>query len=595
MTNLRRLLSYIAPYRWRFALAGLLTVLSIVGELATPWLFGLTVDRGLTSGQLRPVIFYASLLLLMQILRSSMGYLQWIVQHQVGQDVIRDMRNELYSKLQALPTSFYRSMPTGQIMSRMTGDIDSVLEYLGWGMLVQFAAFVSFFGTALVLLFIDPGLTLVLFIPLLPLAVIVFFFDKHIGPAWEKVREQMGELTTVLQETISGVRVVKAFAKEGHEAGRFGSQNNKTREKNLARARLEANAFPAMDLMIGLTFVLLAWHGGQRVMNGESTLGTFFAYQWYLWGIIWPVRFMGWIISMMRGALSAAPRIFEVLDTPIVNQDREGAIELPRLRGEIEFKEVDFAFEDESERLVFNGLKLHIQPGEVVAILGSTGSGKSALINLIPRFQEAKTGQVLVDGHEVRDVTLSSLRRQIAVVPQESFLFSATVRENIAYGNPAATMEEIIAAAKLAQAHDFVSELDKGYDAVVGERGIGLSGGQKQRLALARAILMNPRILILDEATSAVDTETEHEIQQAMEQVMEGRTSLIIAQRLSTIKHADRIVVLKEGRVAEEGTHTELLARGGEYAKIYDLQYREQDEFSEQILAISGQRAAAAD
>jgi ATP-binding cassette subfamily B protein len=591
MSNFRRLLSYVRPYRGRFILAGVLVVMMVVGELITPMIFGMAIDS-VGTGQMNLVIRYAALLVGLQLLRSTFGYIQWQLQHIVGQNVVRDLRNELYAKLQALPTSFYRAMPTGQIMSRMTGDVEAVQEYVGWGLLIQFAGFVSFFGTAIVLLLIDTELTLAVLLPLIPLAAIVLAFDKRIDPAWEAVREQMGKLTTALQENISGVRVVKAFAKEEHESEKFRVQNSYTRLKNLRPAQLEANALPAMDLMIGLTFVLLAWVGAQRVMSGETSLGTFSAYLWYLWGIIWPVRFMGWLISLMRKALTAAPRIFEVLDAPTPLGDAPDAVPLSGVRGEIEFRDVAFAFPDEPERGVLNGLDLRVRPGEVVAILGGTGSGKSALINLIPRFQEVTGGQVLVDGHDVRGVTVASLRSQIAVVPQESFLFSASVRDNIAYGRPDATMEQIIEAAKLAQAHDFVTELEKGYDSMVGERGIGLSGGQKQRLALARAILMNPRILILDEATSAVDTETEHEIQQALEHVMRGRTSLIIAQRLSTIKHADRIVVLKDGRVAEEGSHEELLARGGEYTHIYNLQYREQDEFSQELVAQVARRSA---
>jgi ABC-type multidrug transport system fused ATPase/permease subunit len=292
---------------------------------------------------------------------------------------------------------------------------------------------------------------------------------------------------------------------------------------------------------------------------------------------------MGWLISMMRQALAAAPRLYQILDAPLTISDKPDAIELEAVQGEIEFRGVRFAFDDEPDRYVMQGLNLHVEPGEIVAVMGGTGSGKSSLVNLIGRFQEATEGQILVDGRDVRDLTLGSLRRHIGIVPQEAFLFSATVGENIAYGSPAATPEEIIAAAKLAQAHDFITEMPKGYDTQIGERGVRLSGGQKQRLSLARAILVDPAILILDEATSAVDTRTEHEIQRALELVMQGRTSLIIAQRLSTIKHADRIVVLKDGVVAEEGTHDELLALGGEYAHIYDLQYRESDELEAEI------------
>ncbi len=583
MKNFRRLLGFLKPYRVRFTVSAALAALSIGADLIIPMIFGWTISRGLESGDLKQVILYAGLLVLAQGLRSVINYFQWTVQHLVGQNVVKDVRDQLYGRLQALPTSFYRGMPTGQIMSRLTSDVEAVQEYLGWGLIIQGMAILSFVGTSVILFALDWQLTLILYLPLVVLLFIVYRFDKQIGPSWEAVREQMGKLTAVLQENISGVRVVKAFAQERLENGRFGEQNAINRAKNLDRQRLEANSFPAMDLMVGLTFVLLAWFGAQRVINGQGDLGQFFAYQWYLWGIIWPVRFLGWLISMMRQALAAAPRLFEILDAPLVISDAPDAVKLELVQGEIEFRDVHFAFDDEPDRWVMEGLNLHVKPGEIVAVMGGTGSGKSSLVNLIGRFQEATEGEILVDGRNVRDITLDSLRRHIGIVPQEAFLFSATVAENIGYGRPQSTADDIIAAAKLAQAHDFIMEMPKGYDTQIGERGVRLSGGQKQRLSLARAILVDPAILILDEATSAVDTRTEHEIQQALEQVMDGRTSLIIAQRLSTIKHADRIIVLKDGVVAEEGTHDELLALGGEYARIYDLQYRESDELEAEI------------
>ncbi len=579
MVNYKRLLGYLAPYRGRFGISiGLIFLSIIIGDFLVPMLFGWTIDRGLAAGDLRRVVSYAGLLVLGQAGRSVVGYVQWVFQHQVGQDVVRDVRNRLYERLQALPTSFYREMPTGEIMSRVTSDVEAIQEYVGWGLLLQIAGIFSFVGVSVILFLLDWQLTLLLYAPLAVLGVVVFFFDRKIGPLWDREREQMGHLTEALQETLSGIRLVKAFAQEVREALRFRGQNATNRDRNLARAGLEARALPAMDMLIGLAFVLLTWFGVRRVLAGQTSLGVFFSFQWYIWALIWPVRFMGWLISLQRQALAAAPRMYQILDAPLLVADAPDARPLPDARGELTFRDVGFAFPDEPERPVLDGLDLTVRAGEVVAILGGTGSGKSSLVNLIPRFFDVTSGAVAVDGHDVRDLKLADLRRHIGIVPQETFLFSATVRENIAYGRPDASDEEVVSAARLAQAHDFITHMEEGYATRIGERGVRLSGGQKQRLALARAILRDPAILILDEATSAVDTETEHEIQAALEDVMAGRTSLVIAQRLSTIKHADRIVVLRDGAVAEEGTHEELLARGGEYAHIYELQYRLEDE-----------------
>lgn len=581
MATFKRLLAFLYPYRVRFGISIFIMFLSVaVGDYLVPYLFGLTIDKGLKSGEMRLVTLYVGLLIAGQIIRSIIQYLLWVYQHQVGQDVVQSVRNQLYTHLQSLPTSFFRKMPTGEVMSRLTGDVEAIQEYLGWGLIIQIAGVFCMVGVSIILFILDWQLTLfALYLPMIVLGGIAYLYDKKVGPLWDKEREQMGKLTDVLQEALSGIRVVKAFAQERRESSRFQSQNELNRQRNLSRAKLEAQAVPAMDMLIGVAFVLLAWFGIQRVIAGETSLGVFFAFQWYVWGLIWPVRFLGWLISMQRQAMAATPRLYQILDAPLTISDKPDARPWEKIRGDIEFCNVTFAFEDEPNRHVLQGLNLKIAQGEVVAILGSTGSGKSSLINLIPRFFDVTSGQVLVDGQDVRDLRLADLRRHIGIVPQETFLFSATVQENIAYGRPNADIEQVSKAAKLAQAHEFIIDLEEGYDTKIGERGVRLSGGQKQRLALARAILTNPAILILDEATSAVDTETEHEIQQAMEQVIAGRTSLIIAQRLSTIKHADRIVVLKDGVVAEEGTHDQLLEAGGEYARIYELQYRQEDEW----------------
>ena len=373
MSNFRRLLSYIKPYKYRFALSFLLATFTIALDLVLPMLFGWTISRGLESGEMRRIVIFATILVIAGGLKSIANYLQWIVQQKVGQNVVRDLRDELYTRLQVLPVSFYRGMPTGQIMTRLTSDVEAVQEYLGWGFLIQIMAAMSFIGTSIILFMLDWQLTLLIYVPMVFLLIIVSAFDKRIGPAWDAVREEMGKLTTQLQENISGVRLVKAFAREQFAAGRFQGRNMLNRQRNLDRQRLEANAFPAMDLMVGLSFVLLAWFGAMRVINGSSTIGLFFSYQWYLWGIIWPLRFMGWLISLMRQALAAAPRLFEILDAPLTISDAPQALPLNHVNGEICFQDVHFAFDDEPDRWVLQGFNLRIAPGEIVAILGQHG------------------------------------------------------------------------------------------------------------------------------------------------------------------------------------------------------------------------------
>jgi ATP-binding cassette subfamily B multidrug efflux pump len=601
MTNFKRLFSYLGPYRLLVALIVVLLLFTTTGDLAVPRILGLTIDIGLASRDMGLVVRYCLVLLGVAALRALFAYVQGICHALVGENVVRDLRDQLYARLQRLSFSYFTTMPTGDIMSRLTSDLEAVEEFVSWGFVLFLIVVLNFVTTFAMLLVLDWQLTLAIVAPVPFLGLVVFLFNQRVGPAWDAIREQMGKLTSTLQEAVSGVRVVKAFAREPHEIEKFGQQNWLNLHLNLKRADIEAYAFPLMDLLMNLSFVILIWYGAVRVMNGETSLGTFFSFTWYIWGIVWPVRMAGFLVSIMRQALAAAPRLFEILDAEQDIAVAPDAIEMPRIQGHIRFEDVSFAFPDAPEQRVLEGFNLEVLPGQTVAILGGTGSGKSSVINLLPRFYDPVAGRVTVDGYDVHDVRLESLRRQIGIVPQETFLFSATVNQNIAYGRPDAEQKEIVEVARMTQAHGFIAGLIQGYDTRVGERGVGLSGGQKQRIALARALLMDPRILILDEATSSVDTETEWEIQRALEAVMahrtspsappstfpstllraEPRTSIIIAQRLSTIKRADKIVVIKDGRVVEEGTHQELLAQGGEYTRLYNLQYREQDVMEE--------------
>ncbi len=577
MNDLKRLIPYVKPYWRRVLLLALCSVAALILILINPYFLSLVVDRGISMKDMNAVLLYGLGLLGTSALNSMFNYLKSVLQGVIGTDVVRDLRLQLYRKLQYLPFSWYTTMPTGQIMSRMISDMDAIEQFVAFGFITMLTEGSTFLFTFVLLLTLDWQLTLAVLVPMPLMVYAIVRFRLRIDPAWTAVREQMGKLTTVLQENIAGVRVVKAFAREPHALGQFDSQNMLNRTKNVDRAKIEASAFPMMDFVSGLSFLVMIAVGAIRLVEGSLTLGVYFSFTWYIWSIIWPVRITGWLVSIMRQAAASTPRLFAILDAPESIRDGEKRGEEGRGPARVVFEGVTFSFPDDLKTPVLTGLTFTVEPGQTVAILGGTGSGKSSVINLVPRFYDVTGGKVLIDGVDVREMSLVGLRGQIGIVPQETFLFSAMLKDNIAFGHPDATIEEVVAASQVAQVDDFARALQKGYETRVGERGVGLSGGQKQRVALARAVLVNPRILILDEATSAVDTETETAIQEAMARVLKGRTAIIVAQRLSTIKHADKIVVLKDGRVAEEGTHEALLALGGEYTALYDLQYREQE------------------
>jgi ATP-binding cassette subfamily B protein len=582
MNHLKRLIPFLKPYNRNIVLLSTVIILASLFGQTVPYVFGVVVDEGIKKLDMNAVTFWAALLIGVMALSSFLNYAQGYLQGLVGADIVRDMRNALYRHLQYLPFSWYTKMPTGQIMSRMLSDLDAVEQFSAFGFAVMLREGLGLIFTLAVCLWLDWQLTLWSMIPIPFLLWRVITFRKQIDPAWEAVREQMGKLTTVLQENIAGVRVVKAFARETFAKSRFGGENTLNREKNNHRAKLEAGYFPSADFFSSMSFVILSLVGAYRLIDGTLSYGTFFAFGWYIWGIIWPMRTIGFVTNITRQAIAAIPRLTEILDAPLLIDDGQETMSTRtvtnELRGRIEFCDVHFSFPDDPDTAVLNGVSFTIEAGQTTAILGGTGSGKSSVINLVPRFYDVTQGSVKIDGVVVRDIALKELRSQIAIVPQETFLFSASLKDNIAFGKPDATLEEVIVAAQIADVHEFATQFEKGYDTKIGERGVGLSGGQRQRVALARAVLMNPPILILDEATSAVDTQTEVIIQNAMRQVMKDRTSLVVAQRLSTIHNADKIIVLKDGKVAEEGTHETLYTLGGEYRTLYDLQFEEKEK-----------------
>lgn len=576
--TLRRLLRAILAYPRQLALAygAMLTVTAL--NLVVPWIVRDVIDRGLLAGETRVLLISALLILLVALLRSAAGYAMMFYGQWLSFRVAYDLRRRLYEHLQRLSFDFFDRAQTGDLMSRLTGDVEQTQRFTGTGLLQLINVAVLLTGIVVVLLRANFTLALIALLPLPILVAITVRLGTRLRRMSHAVQERLGRISSVMQESLTGIRVVKAFAREPYELQKFREQNEQFYRQRVRLVNTWANNFSFMSFLIAFSIGLVLLFGGRQVLAGTMTVGTLFAFISYLSQLNAPVRQLGFLVARAADATASAERIFEILDTAPTIEDAPDALELPTVRGEVAFEHVSFAYHDGVP--VLHDVSFHVPPGRVIGIVGPTGSGKSTVVSLIPRFYDVSAGRVLIDGYDVRRLKLASLRRHIGMVLQDSFLFSTTVRENIAFGRPDATEEEIIAAAKAAAAHDFIMELPNGYETVLGERGVTLSGGQRQRIAIARALLQDPRILILDDSLSAVDTETEHTIRQALNRLMQGRTTFIIAQRLLAVQHADCILVFDEGRLVEQGTHDELLAQQGLYARMYDLQLRAQEEYA---------------
>ena len=531
------------------------------------------IDPNEFSGRTPEVVLLWSvgLILIFAVARGVFSFTQTFLGQKLSQDVAFDFRNALFAKIQRLSFSYHDRNRTGQLMIRATDDVEKLQIFLGQGLLMALQALILLVG-ALVLLFLtNVRLTLVV-LPILPIALVLFMiFGRVSQPLFIVVQQKLSALNNILQENLAGIKVVKAFAREKEEQARFNASSDDFMEQQITVARIFSFLFPVIFLVANLGQALVLYFGGRQILNGTLTIGEWQKFSLYLVFVFFPIGQLGFIISQMSQASASADRIFEILDTENEVVDKPEAQVLPNVQGQVEFSGVTFRYFSSSEAVLAD-INLVAQPGETVALLGSTGSGKTTIINLIPRFYDVSEGAVRIDGHDVRDVTIESLRRQIGIVLQETNLFTGTIRDNIAYGRPDATDDDVIAAAKAAAAHDFILSFPDGYATAVGERGTTLSGGQKQRIAIARALLLDPHILILDDSTSSVDVTTEALIQQALDRLMEGRTSFVIAQRISTVLSADQIIVLDSGRIVARGTHAELLDSSPVYAEIYRSQ-----------------------
>lgn len=575
MTLYLRILSYIKPYMHRLIFAMFCTIMAAAGNLYIPWIIKDMIDEVLADKNGTMLNWIAASIIAIFVVRGLFWYGQNYLMSYVGQSVIIDIRAAVFKKLQRLSVSFYDKNKTGTIMSYVTNDVNALQSAMVENTIEMITEGFILIGSVVAMIYLDWRLTLFTVCTFPVVLWFMEFFGKKIRKTGGRIQECTADITSVLQESVASARVIKSFVREDYEVDRFDVENRANFRANMKNAQLMATLTPVVELVAAIGVTMIIWYGGNNVINGTITAGSLVAFLTYAVNISNPIKRLTRVIGNIQKALAAAQRVFMIIDMPEEIAESRDAKQLPEVSGKVEFQNVSFAYDDKGN--VITDLSFSVKPGEVIAIVGPSGAGKSTIANLLPRFYDVNKGDIKIDGHSVREVTLDSLREQVGIVPQETMLFNGSVYNNILYGRLDATKEEIEAAAKAANAHDFIMQLTDGYETKLGDRGVNLSGGQRQRIAIARAILKNPRILILDEATSALDTESERVVQEALDRLMVGRTSFVIAHRLSTVKNADKILVLEKGNLVELGTHDELLALDGLYAHLYKIQYRNKE------------------
>ena len=575
MKNYLRLLAYIKPYKKRLAAAVVCIIMAAGANLYLPWIIKDMIDDVLMSKDMLMLNLIAAGILVVMFTRGVFYYGQSYLVSYVGQRVIIDVRSVLFRKFQKMPLSYYDKQQTGTVMSYITNDVSAMQSAIVDNLIELVTEGSILIGSLAMMIYLDWKLSLLtlMTIPLVGFAMKIF--GRKLKRSSTVIQERAAEITSLLQESISAIRVVKSFVRETYEIRRFEEQNWKNFQAAMKNVKLTSLLTPTVEFLAAIAVTFIVWFGGYEVVNEVITAGELVAFLTYAVNLANPVKRLSRVYAAIQRAMAAADRVFAVMDLEEKITDVPGAKPLPPIKGQVEFKDITFSYKEGQPALQHISLKA--EPGQMIALVGPSGSGKSTIANLIPRFYDVDSGTISIDGHDIRQVTADSLREQIGLVPQETMLFSTTVMENIRYGRLDATDEEVVEAARAANAEEFIKDLPEGYDTKLGERGLNLSGGQRQRLAIARAILKNPRVLILDEATSALDTESEKIVQDALDKLMVGRTSFVIAHRLSTIFNADQIFVVENGHLREHGTHEELLAAGGLYSNLYNIQFRQNE------------------
>ncbi len=576
LDTFKKLKQFYWPFKKYFFISLIFLILVTAITVVYPIIMQQTIDNVVLKTQYELIPIIAGLFIILMVVKGIATYFHQYLGDLFGIISVYKLRNSLYKKLQVLSFRYYDNAKTGDLMSRLTADVDGFRFFLSMGFseLIRITLLILF--SLSVMFYYSIPLALVTMAAMPFLTIVVFKFDKRVHPAFRKIRKSFGKLNTRVQENISGMNTVKSLSREDFEIDRFSTNNDRYRNNYLDTAKIWAKYFPLMELIGDICAVALLAFGGYLVIVGDLALGELVAFFSLVWYILGPLMNLGFVINQFSQAKASGERLLEILEAEEDILEKENAINTS-ITGHVTFNNVSLTYVENDDTALKN-ISFDAPSGKIIGLIGATGSGKTSITQLITRFYEPEKGEVLVDGKPVADYTLKSLRKAIGFVLQEPFLFSTTIRENIAYGTPGISESQIIDAAKRAQAHDFIMEMPEGYDTLLGERGMGLSGGQKQRIAIARAICINPSILILDDATSAVDMETEFKIQKALKEVMKGRTSFIIAHRISSLKHADEIIVLEDGKIVERGTHDILLNNAGPYQRIYDIQYQDREE-----------------